>query len=1036
MLRRISFAFPILAISLWSQQLDEGLLKHFTWRSVGPAGAGGRVVGISVAGDAPQKIYIATGGGGVFRSVNEGTTWEPIFEHESVGAIGAVAADPSNPDTIWVGTGEANPRNSVSWGDGVYKSNDGGKTWKNLGLKDTMHIGRIRIDPRNPDVVYVAALGHLWGPNKERGVYKTIDGGITWNQVLKINDDTGVVDLTMDPHDSNTLYAAAYEVRRDGFAGGDPGKQYGPGSGIYKTTDGGRNWRKLTQGLPRGDLGRIGLAVAASNPSVVYAVVQTATTVPPETTEEGGPPAPSTTPKTMRDGGVFRSDDRGETWRWVNPVDIRPFYYSQVIVDPANENHVFVLGTQNSESDDGGVTFRSVAENIHVDHHALWIDPKNSRHMIDGDDGGVYMTWDGGHAWDFQTTQIAVSQMYSVDVDMRRPYFIYGGSQDYCSWAGPSATRNQVGIKYADWFKVQTGDGFQVRVDPDDYNIIYGESQNGGVVRHDLHSGRNTSIKPRARTGQPAYRFNWETPLLISSHDSNALYIGGNFVFKSTNRGDAWTAISPELTTAKVGTITTIAESPKVSTVLYAGTDDGNVWATRDGKNWKNITANVAGMPGKRWVSRLLASRYDEGTVFLAFDGHRNDDFTTYLFKSTNYGETWTSIRSDLPPSTPVRVIREDVKNPHLLFAGTEAAAYASIDDGGHWVRLMNHLPSTPIGDLIVHPRDGDLIAATHGRSFWVMDISPLEELTPAVLTSDVHMFNVKPAMAIDYRVFTNDEFLAEKRFIGENPPLGATISYYLKSAPADDVKLAILDKSGALVRDLTATKEQGINRVQWDLRGKPLVQAARGGAGGGRGGRGGGGGRGGADAAPAADQPAARGGRGAANAALVDPGEYVARLTVNGHEYTTAVHVEADPSVTLTTDQIDTRRKVITTMMALQAKTDPANTRAESLDTQLSALAKNTDAQAAAKDALESAAKESEKAKTEMARINRSVTQLFGQVIGSPFLPTATQREELDDLQKEFEKQSAALETLLSKTVPAIEKRLNQAGVPRIAVK
>jgi photosystem II stability/assembly factor-like uncharacterized protein len=1033
MFKRLYFVLPLLAVCLRAQQFDENLLKAFTWRSVGPAGAGGRVVDISVAGDSPQKIYIATGGGGVWKTSSQGTTWEPIFEHESVGAIGAVAADPSNPDTIWVGTGEANPRNSVSWGDGVYKSTDGGKSWKHLGLKDSQHIGRIRIDPRNPDVVYVAVLGHLWGPNAERGVFKTTDGGLTWTHSLTINSDTGAVDLAMDPHDSNTLYAAAYEVRRDGFPGGDPGKQWGPGSGIYKTTDGGRNWKKLSNGLPRGDLGRIGLAVAATNPAVIYAVVQTPTTAPVNpNAEEGAPPPPPTGPRTMRDGGVFRSDDRGETWRWVNSVNNRPFYYSQVRVDPANENHVYVLGGNNSESDDGGVTFRNITENIHVDHHALWIDPRNSRHMIDGNDGGVYMTWDGGHSWDFQN-QMALSQMYSVDVDMRRPYFIYGGSQDYCSWAGPSATRNQVGLKYADWFKVQTGDGFQVRVDPTDYNIIYAESQNGGLVRHDLHSGRNTSIKPRARTGQPAYRFNWETPVLISSHDSKTLYVGGNFVFKSPNRGDAWTAISPELTTEKVASITTLAESPMEASVLYAGTDDGNVWSARDGKNWKNITAKIPGMPGKRWVSRLVASRYDAKTVYLALDGHRSDDLTTYLFKSTDYGESWKSLKGDLPASTPVRVIREDVKNPHLLFAGTESAAYATIDDGAHWVRLMSRMPTTPIADLIVHARDGDLIAATHGRSFWVMDISPLEELTPAVLSSDAHLFTVKPAIGYDYRVFTNDEFLAEKRFIGENPPVGAAISYYLKSAPAENVKLAILDRSGSLVRDLTATKEKGINRVQWDLRGKPLVQSGRGG---GRGGRGGG--RGGAETeteAPA--QPGqAGGGRGGPTSAMVDPGEYVARLTVNGHDFTTPIRVEPDPSIKVTAEDIQTRRSMITAVMALQAKTDPANTRADSLDTQLTALAKSVDAPAGAKDALASATKESETVKTEMARINRSIGQLFGQISGSPFAPTATQREELEDLQKDFEKQSAALETLLKKTVPAIEKQLNDAGVPRIVVK
>jgi len=1043
-MNRTALAIPLLAVSLCAQQFDEDLLKHFTWRSVGPAGAGGRVVDISVSGD-PARIYVATGGGGVWKSTSQGTTWEPIFEHQSVGAMGAVAADPSNPDTVWVGTGEANPRNSVSWGDGVYKSTDGGKSWTRMGLKDSQHIGRIRIDPRNPDIVYVAALGHIWGPNEERGVYKTTDGGLTWTQSLAINPDTGAVDL----------YAAAYEVRRDGFAGGDPGKQWGPGSGIYKTSDGGRNWRKLSQGLPAGDLGRIGLAVAPSNPAVVYAVVQTPTTAPAGTGDEAAPPPAPTGPRTMRDGGVFRSDDRGETWRWVNPVDNRPFYYSQVRVDPANENHVYVLGSNNSESDDGGVTFRNITENIHVDHHALWIDPKNPRHIIDGNDGGIYMTWDGGHTWDFEN-QMALSQMYSVDVDMRRPYFIYGGSQDYCSWAGPSATRSQVGIKYADWFKVQTGDGFQVRLDPADYHIIYAESQNGGVVRYDLHSGRNTSIKPVARSGQPAYRFNWETPLTISSHDSKTIYIGGNFVFQSTDRGDSWTAISPELTTEKVGTITTLAESPLDRAVLYAGTDDGNVWSTRDGKNWKNITAKISGMPGKRWVSRLVASRYDAKTVFLAFDGHRNDDFTTYLFKSTDYGETWKPIKSDLPPTTPVRVIREDVKNPNLLFVGTESAAYASIDAGAHWVRLMNRMPAVPVADLTVHPRDGDLIAATHGRSFWVMDISPLQELTPEVLASDAHLFTVKTSIAFDYRVFTNDEFLAEKRFIGENPPMGATIGYYLKSAATGDIKLAILDKSGAVVRDLTPAKEKGINRVQWDLRGKPLVTSGRGGRGGGGGGRGGatpgggggataggGGGREGAAAAAAEPNPAgaagggAGRGRGGANSALVDPGDYVARLTVYGQEFTTPVHVDPDPDVTISNDDIQARRGVITYVMSLQARTEPANSRADSLETQLDALSKGVpDAPQPIKDALAAALRESNTVKTEMARINRGVTQLFGQVSGSPFLPTGTQRDELEDLQKDFDKQSATLDTLLKTTVPAIEKQLNDANVPRISVK
>ncbi|MGE5244973.1 MAG: WD40/YVTN/BNR-like repeat-containing protein [Betaproteobacteria bacterium] len=1007
---------------LRAQSFDESLLAHFAWRSVGPAGAGGRVTDVAVAGTGPQRIYVAFATGGVWKSSSEGTAWEPIFDHEGVSSIGDLAVDPANPDTVWVGTGEVNPRNSVSWGDGVYKTTDAGRTWTNLGLANTRHIGRVLVDPRNPDVVYVAALGHIWGPGRDRGVYKTTDGGRTWTSSLFVNDDTGVVDLAMDPGDSNTLYAAAYEVRRDRFAGGDPEKGWGPGSGLYKTTDAGRTWRRLTRGLPEGLLGRIGVDVSASDPSVVYAIVQTPTTVPRES--EAGPvrTAPEGR-RTMKDGGVFRSEDRGETWTWVNAIDPRPFYHSQIRVDPADANHVYVLGSPIAESLDGGRTFHNQPWNIHVDHHALWIDPRNPRHMINGNDGGVYMTWDGGRSWDFQN-QMAVSQLYSVDVDMRQPYYIYGGVQDYCSWGGPSATRKSVGIQVSDWYKVQTGDGFQVRVDPTDYTIVYAESQNGGLVRHDLKSGRNTSIKPVAPYDKPPYRFNWETPILISSHDPRTLYVGGNYVFRSGDRGDSWTIISPELPTAKQGTITVLSESPKDASVLYAGTDDGNVFATRDGgAKWTNLPARFPGMPGRRWVSRVVASRYDAGTAYVAFDGHRDDDFAVHLFKTTDYGATWTSIAGDLPAGAPVRVIREDVRNPHLWFAGTETAAYASLDAGAHWIRLMNGMPTVPVADLIVHPRDDDLVAATHGRSFYVMDISPLQELTPQVLASDAHLFTVKPGIAFDYRVFTTDEFLAQKRFIADNPPAGVTISYYLKSAPDGDVKLAVLDANGSMVRELTATKEKGINRVQWDLRGKAPAQTPRPGAAAG-------------GAAAAAAGPFGR----APQGDLVDPGAFTARLTVGGRELTTPITVEPDPDVAMTVEQRTDRRKVVDDVLGLQAKTEPLSARAESASDQLHALAKSVAAvpkvPADATRALDAAVKAADDVKTAAAKLNRTTLQLFSQISGSPFQPTATERAELADLLKEYDKQSAAFDTLTKTTIPGIEKQLNDAGVPRIVIK
>jgi photosystem II stability/assembly factor-like uncharacterized protein len=1006
----------VTATTVRAQSFDESLLAHFVWRSVGPAGAGGRVTDIAVAGQSPQRIFVAFATGGVWTSSSEGTAWTPIFDHEGVSSIGAIAVDSHNPDTIWVGTGEANPRNSVSWGDGVYRTTDGGRTWTNLGLKSSHHIGRIIVDPRNPDAVYVAALGRLWGTSRDRGVYKTTDGGRTWTLSLFIDDDTGVVDLAMDPGDSRTLYAAAYQVRRDRFAGGDPAQGWGPGSAIYKTTDAGATWRKLTRGLPTGLLGRIGLAVASRDPAVVYAIVQTPTTVPRET-DEGPIRTATAARKTMKDGGVFRSTDRGETWTWVNAIDPRPFYHSQIRVDPDDPNHVYVLGSPIAESLDGGRTFHNQPWNIHVDHHALWIDPANPRHMINGNDGGIYVTWDGGASWDFQN-QMAVSQLYSVDVDTRKPYYIYGGVQDYCSWGGPSATRKSVGIQVSDWYKVQTGDGFQVRVDPTDFTIVYAESQNGGLVRHDLKSGRNTAIKPTAPYDRPAYRFNWETPLVVSTHDPKTLYVGGNYLFKSVDRGDSWTIISPELPTAKEGTITVVGESPKDASLLYAGTDDGNVFVTRDGgKNWKNITTAFPGMPGRRWVSRVVASRWDAGTAYVAFDGHRDDDFAVHLFRTTDDGQTWSSIAGDLPAGAPVRAFREGIRNSRLWFAGTETAAYASLDGGSHWVRLMNGLPTVPVADLIVHPRDGDLIAGTHGRSFYVMDVSPLEELTPQVLSSAVHLFGVRPAVAFDYRVFTTDEFLAQKRFIGENPPPGVTISYYLKASPSGDVKLAILDASGALVRDLKATTERGINRVQWDLRGRaPAVAPRPGGA------------------------PAGGSFGRAPEGALVDPGTYSARLTVGGREYTTPVVVEADPDVTMTGEARADRRRVLDDTFALQAKTEPLAEKAESAATQLqavsTAIASAPKVPADAKQALDAAIKAADDLQEATAKLNRTTLQLFNQLSGSPYPATATERAELADLIKEHGKREPEFATLTKTTIPAIEKQLNDAGVPRVIIK
>jgi photosystem II stability/assembly factor-like uncharacterized protein len=1001
---------------------DNPLLQSLTWRSIGPVGAGGRIVDLAVVGEFPHRIYAAAATGGLWKTSNNGLTWEPIFDNQSTNSIGDVAAVSSAPDTVWVGTGEANVRNSVSWGDGVYKTTDGGRTWSHMGLKDSHHIGRIVIDPRRPDTVYVAAAGRLWGPNKERGLFKTTDGGLTWTPSLFIDQNTGVIDVAMDPHDSNTLYAAAYQ-RRQTHVGGPPAQTTGPGSGIFKTTDAGRTWRKLTSGLPTRDLGRIGLDISLSNPAVMYAIVQTASTSSgfggdPDPAAAGGGAAPQGA-RTFNDGGVFRSDDRGESWTWVNAANNRPEYYSQIRVDPANENHVYTLAQNVSVSDDGGKTFRTLAMNVHVDHHAMWINPQQPQHIVLGNDGGVYFTYDGGKAWDFNN-QMTLGQFYAVDVDMRKPYYVYGGVQDYCSWGGPSQTRNSIGITAADWFKVMTGDGFQVRIDPSDDTILYAESQNGGIIRHDRKTGRNTSIRPVPAKGQPAYRFNWETPILISPHDPATLYVGGNFLFKSINRGNAWQVISPELPREKTGTLTVTAESPLRAGVLYAGTDDGAIHVTRDGgATWKNVTANIPGVPGPRWVSRVVASRFDEGTAYLTLDGHRYDDFAPYVFKTTDFGQTWQSLRADLPASGPVRVIREDYKNRNLLFVGTEFAVFATVDGGRSWARLMNGMPTVAIADLVIHPRDGELVAGTHGRSVYIMDITPLQQLSDAVLTSDLHVFTPNPALAVDDRVFSDDQFLAQKRWAAENPPRGVTLAYYMK-APASDVKLMVTDRAGRTVRELTGPGQKGINRLTWDLRATPPRLTRRPQGQGGPGGGGGGGGQGGALQGP-----------------LVDPGEYQVAIAAGGRQAKGRVIVEPDPMLALTDADRQTRRRDIERLMEVQIKADTAGAAADSLAEKLDALAKALQAVGSASPAvttkLDEARKQARAAAAEFGRISTRMNALYREVIGSPFVPTDTQKNELEEKAKDLESAATTFDAFKTQTMPALDKEISGANPFRI---
>ena len=829
------------------------------FRSLGPAAASGRVMAIAVNPKDKFEYYVGVASGGVWKTVNDGTTWTPVFEKEASYSIGWVALDPNDPAVVWVGTGESNSQRSVAYGDGIYRSDDGGKDWQNLGLKKSAHIGRVVVDPRDSKVVYVAAEGPLWGPGGDRGLYKTTDGGKNWKAALTISENTGVVDVALDPSNPDVIYAAAYQRRRHVFTLIDGG----PESAIYKSTDAGATWNKLKNGLPTVDMGRIGLAVSPADPNVLYATIEAA---------DGK-------------GGIFRSNDRGATWERKNEFDVGAMYYARVVCDPKNVDRIWVMNVQLRESLDGGKTLHKVAEtNHHGDNHAIWIDPDDTKHWLLGSDGGMYETWDDAKSWGFKANLPTV-QFYDVAVDNAIPFYnVCGGTQDNFSWCGPSRTRNVNGIVNSDWFVTTGGDGFRSVVDPVDPNTIYSESQYGVLVRHDKPTGQELVLQPQEGKGEPPLRWNWDSPVIISPHSHTRLYFAANKLFRSDDRGDTWKAISGDLTrqidrnklpvmgkvwepdavaknasTSFYGNIVALTESPKKEGLIYVGTDDGLVQVTHDGgQTWTKYEKFVS-LPDMTYVSRLAASQHDVNTVYAAFDNHKNEDFKPYLLKSTDAGKTWTSIAGNLPENGTVLAFAEDAVNANLLFAGTEFGAFFTVDGGAHWVQLKGGLPTIAVRDMVLQAREGDLVIATFGRGFYVLDdISALRETKAESLEQTAATFPVKDAgLYIERHPLGEPKkgFQGDAFFTAENPPYGAVFTAYLKEKlktkkekrqeaekeaakknqtlpyPTNDelraeaeekkpeVYFMVYDESGTAIRRVEGSIEAGFQRAAWDLR-------------------------------------------------------------------------------------------------------------------------------------------------------------------------------------------------------------------------
>ncbi|MDP2335154.1 MAG: glycosyl hydrolase [Bacteroidota bacterium] len=834
--------------------ISTSLVDGLKFRSIGPAWASGRIADLAVNPKNTKEYYVAVASGNVWKTTNNGTTWEPIFDKYGAYSIGVVKLDPNNPNVVWVGTGENNHQRCLGYGDGVYKSVDGGKSFKNMGLKESRQIGGIVIDPRNSNTVFVACEGSVWGSGGDRGLYKSADGGMSWEKVLNVSENTGINNVVIDPSNPDIMYATSEQRRRHIFTkiGG------GPESAVYKSTDAGKNWRKIMEGLPKVDIGGMGIAVSPVNPNLVYLIMEAQ----------------------YGKGGFFRSTDQGESWNKMSDYTASGQYYNEIVCDPQDVDKVYSTETRSQFTVDGGKTWNQIGNNKrHVDDHAFWVDPKDTEHFMIGSDGGLYESWDGGKNFDFKEN-LPVTQFYRVNVDNALPFYnVYGGTQDNNSMGGPSQTTSNDGVTNDEWFVTVGGDGFWIDTDPNDPNIIYTESQYGGMARFDRKSGEEISIKPRESKGELTYKWNWNAPLFVSNHDAKRIYCAANKVFRSDDRGDTWQVISDDLTTqtdrnsfpvmgkywsaeavvkdvstSQWGTIVSLDESPVKADLIYAGTDDGVISATKDaGKNWIQ-TKTFAGIPEYTYISDLKADRFDENVVYAAFDNLQRDDFKPYLMKSADKGKTWESIAGNLPANGTIHCIEQDYLAPNLLFAGTEFGLFFTIDGGKNWVQMKSGLPTIPVFDIALQTRESDLVLATFGRGFYVLDnYSALRELSHELASLEAHIFKVKDAgMFIQTSSKGNQ---GSTYYLAKNPEFGATFTYYLKEVPKTkkeirqeaekklfkegkpipqpswrDLQLeaneelthlifTITDEAGNAIRRLTKAPSKGISRITWDLR-------------------------------------------------------------------------------------------------------------------------------------------------------------------------------------------------------------------------